>query len=61
MEENPEKMKEFALENGGFEFEETSTTEGKKKDIVSNTDLWDHHDFHLGFLEFHFGPMNVEK
>lgn len=61
VEENPEKRKEYALENGGFEFEETSATEGQKKDTVYNTDLWDHHNFHQGCLEFHFGPKDVEK
>lgn len=59
LEDNSEKVKDFALENGVFEYDDSSITEEKKKD--NNTHLWGHWDFHQDFLEFHAGPNSVEN
>lgn len=52
LDENLEKKKDFALENGVFEYDDSSTTEEKKKDTISNTHLWGHPEFHQVFWNF---------
>lgn len=59
LEDNSEKVKDFAVENGVFEYDDSSTTEEKKKE--SNTHLWNHRDFHQDFLESLAGPKSVEN
>lgn len=39
LEDNSEKVKDFALENGVFEYNDSSISAEKKKDTISNTHL----------------------
>lgn len=59
LEDNSEKVKDLGLENGVFKYDDSSNTEEKKKDSISNTHLWGHWDFDQDFLEFHIGPKSV--
>lgn len=59
LEDNSEKVKDIAVENGGFEYDEGSTAEEKKKDKFSSH-LWGRQDPHQGFVEVPFGPKSLE-
>lgn len=50
LEDDSEKVKDIAVENGGFEYDDGSTAEEKKKEEFNST-LWDHPDPQQGFME----------
>lgn len=59
LEDNSEKVKDIAVENGGFAYDDSSTAEEKKKDKFSSQ-LWDRQDPRQGFVEVSFGPKCLE-